>query len=858
MKRNTTLLFFLLLFSQVLPAFSQESVPVGHSQDPAFAGLAHDLDQYRSQRIREKIFVHTDKDSYLAGEICWYKLYVVEAGDHRPLDLSKVAYLEWLDKDNKAVLQAKIGLSDGRGDGSLYLPLALRSGNYKLRAYTSWMKNYGADWFFEKALTIINSRRSAEAPAAPPPPRYTVDLFPEGGNLVENIASKIAFRITDQYGKGVECTAVVTEDDQDTVVRFRPHRFGIGSFAFTPRPGHRYRSIFRLADGTAVNQLLPSAYKEGMVMKVTAEAGDRLRVELQAIPAPGLSGSSSLSGSSGSSNPAGTSAASGSSVYLIAHTRRSVKVAEAAELKDGRALFIVDKHNLGEGVSHLTVFNANKQPVCERLVFKSPSRLLNISVATDKLSYPVRSKISLQVNITGESTAATGTGTIRVAGGDTNRTTLNNVPTPGGAINGPQIADCSLSVFRLDSLQRVPADHISDWLWLASDLKGRIESPAYYFDHPEDEEAIDNLMISHGWRRFRWEDVLRHSAPSFQYPPEFNGAILSGRIVDARANPAEAKNILTYVSVPGTRTQFSTARSDDEGRVRLQMKDFYGSQEIVVQTNPVLDSLKVDIANPFSETYTDNPLPFFELPPQDSTMLSDKSVAMQVVNKYGGEKLKQFRLPEDIDTTVFYYQPDETYLLDNYTRFITMEEVMREYVKFMLVKKRGAHFHLPLLDIRNVRMFENDPLILVDGVPVTDIDTLMAMDPLKIRKLEMVNEKFFLGSATFDGIMNWTTYKGDLGGYVLDPRVTVLDYEGLQLKREFYSPSYETPEAVASHVPDFRNLLYWAPTIPTADSTGHAGCQFFSSDLPGKYVVVVEGLSADGKTGSALASFEVK
>ncbi|HXB92876.1 MAG TPA: hypothetical protein VNU72_11320, partial [Puia sp.] len=717
MKRITILLFFLFLLTRVLPALSQESVTAGHPQkDPILAGLAHDLDQYRSQRMQEKIFVHTDKDAYLAGEICWYKLYVVEAGDHHPLDLSKVAYLEWLDKDNKPVSQAKVGLSDGHGDGSLYLPLALRSGNYKLRAYTSWMKNYGADWFFEKTLTIVNSRRSAEMPPAPPPPRYTVGLFPEGGNLVENIASKIAFRITDQYGNGVECTAVVTEDDQDTVVRFRPHRFGIGSFTLTPRSGHRYRSIFRLPDGTAVNQLLPSAYKEGMVMKVTAETGDRLRVELQAT------------------------AASGSSVYLIAHTRRSVKVAEAAELKDGRAVFLVDRAKLGEGISHLTVFNAGKQPVCERLVYKSPSRHLNIAVGTDKTSYPVRSKITVGVTISGDS------------------------------------ADCSLSVFRLDSLQQIPADHIGDYLWLASDLKGRIESPDYYFDHPEDEEAIDNLMISHGWRRFRWEDILRHEAPSFQYPPEYNGAILSGRIVDTRANPVETRNILTYLSVPGKRTQFSTARSDDEGRVRLQMKDFYGSQEIVVQTSPVLDSLKVDIASPFAETYTDNPLPFFELPLQDSTMLSDKSVAMQVVNKYGGERLKQFRLPEDIDTTAFYYRADETYLLDNYTRFITMEEVMREYVKFMLVKKRGAHFHLPLLDIRNVRMFENDPLILVDGVPVTDIDTLMAMDPLKIRKLEMVNERFFLGSATFDGIMNWSTYKGDLGGYVLDPRVTVLDY----------------------------------------------------------------------------------
>jgi hypothetical protein len=104
--------------------------------------------------------------------------------------------------------------------------------------------------------------------------------------------------------------------------------------------------------------------------------------------------------------------------------------------------------------------------------------------------------------------------------------------------------------------------------------------------------------------------------------------------------------------------------------------------------------------------------------------------------------------------------------------------------------------------------------------------------------------------------MNWITYKGDLGGYVLDPHATVVDYEGLQLQREFYSPSYATEEQAGSHLPDFRNVLYWCPAVPQ-DSTGKSTLSFYSSDLPGKYVVLVEGLTADGDGGSGFASFEV-
>jgi len=175
----------------------------------------------------------------------------------------------------------------------------------------------------------------------------------------------------------------------------------------------------------------------------------------------------------------------------------------------------------------------------------------------------------------------------------------------------------------------------------------------------------------------------------------------------------------------------------------------------------------------------------------------------------------------------------------------------------MLVQKKGPHFHLPLYDYGTSTFFQGDPLILLDGVPVFDIDSLMILDPLKIRKLETVQHMYFLGGTNFDGIMNWTTYKGDLGGYNLDPHVTVVDYEGLQLEREFYSPSYETDDQVSTHLPDFRNVLYWSPVVST-NTQGKSDLNFYSSDMPGKYIVVVEGIADDGEAGSKLIGFEVE
>jgi len=791
MSINKIAVFLLILVSLAGQAFAQEPT----------ATLTTELDQYRSQRLQEKIFVHTDKEFYLAGEICWFKLYVVDASMHRPLDLSKVAYLEWLDKDNRPVLQAKIGMREGHGDGSVYLPLTLRSGHYKLRAYSSWMKNFGVDGFFEKSLTVVNVRKSPEMPAPLTALQYTVQFFPEGGSLVEGLSSTVAFKIADQYGQSTECTGVITEDDQDTVARFQSLRFGLGNFVLAPRSGHRYRSTVRLADGTAISTLLPAASKEGMVMHVSAEGEDRLQVDVQSTTAV-------------------------TDIYLLADTRQSVKWAGTTTVKDGKASFVVDRNRLGEGISHLTVFDSRRQPVCERLVFRLPSHPLQFDVKADQATYGTRKKISLTVSSAGDG-------------------------------NSPVAADCSVAVFRVDSLQTATTGHIFEYLWLGSDLKGKIESPEYYFDHPEDRQALNNLLMTHGWRRFHWEDVQSGKSPAFEYPLEYHGAIVTGRVVDARTGNPAAQNIQGYLSVPGTRTQFTSATCDQGGRIHFEMKDFYGGPEVVALTNPEDSAYRIEINNPFAEKYTETPLPMFEFPRMDSGLLTDKNVAMQVLNRYGGERLKRFTLLPGIDTSVFYYKADHSYLLDDYTRFTTMEEVLREYVVLILVQRRQGHFHLPVLDVNNNLFFETDPLILLDGVPVFNIDSLIALDPLKMRKLETVQHRYFMGGVTFPGILNWTTYKGDLGGYILDPRATVVDYEGLQLEREFYAPSYATDEQAASHLPDFRNVLYWAPQLPT-NGQGRGALSFYSSDLPGKYVIVVEGLAEDGRAGTGIASFEVE
>jgi hypothetical protein len=230
------------------------------------------------------------------------------------------------------------------------------------------------------------------------------------------------------------------------------------------------------------------------------------------------------------------------------------------------------------------------------------------------------------------------------------------------------------------------------------------------------------------------------------------------------------------------------------------------------------------------------------------------SIGMQVQNIYSANKLKQYYKPL-VDSSAFYGSIAKEYKLDDFTRFTTMEEDLREYIAEVNIVKTRGRFHIKVIS-HNGFLTEGDPLVLLDGIPIFNIDKVFTIDPLKVRKLDMINHIFYSGPIFADGIISYTTYKGDLGGSEINPHAVVLDYEGLQLEREFYSPVYQTESQQKSRLPDFRNVLYWSPDVNT-NTAGKASVAFYTSDRPGKYTGILQGLTADGQVGSYSFNFEV-
>jgi hypothetical protein len=753
--------------------------------------------QYRESNLQEKIYAHLDQAFYLTGETLWFKLYDVDGSFHKPLGVSSVAYAELLDRGNFPVLQAKIEMKNGFGDGSFFLPASLSSGNYKFRVYTNWMKNFDPEFFFRKEITIVNP---FVVPEAVPPSGghgYTVDFFPEGGHLVNGIRSQVGYKVTDATGRGAACRGFILDSRRDTIASFSPTKFGMGDFSITPQGQETYKAVVVRPDGVRTIHDFPAVESAGYVMQVT-DSSEYLVVKVR------------------------TSGVSDSQVLLFAHARHITEHAATGSLKNNKASFLVRKSDLAEGISHLTVFNERLFPVCERLYFIQPHKDLTISVQGNQDVYSARQKVSLVLQ------------------------TMKN----GGP---PTPANLSVSVYKSDSLGSRPAN-INHYLWLTSDLTGRIESPEYYFSAPTPEvlSGINDLMLTQGWRRFDWKDVLE-GQNHLAFLPEVNGHIITGTVTK---DHQPQRGIFTYLGSPGKIVRAYGSWSNNEGGVRFEIKDFYGPRKIILMTQTdSTQTFLVQINNPFSTVLDKIKLMPFTPDAKIKGALTDRSIAMQVQDIYYYDTYGSRFSKPTVDSMAFYGKADATYYLDDYTRFPIMEEVMREYVPGVFVRKRRDGFHFIVVDIQNKGVLAGDPMILLDGVPVQDTDDIMKVDPLTVKKLEVIQRQYYLGQAVFSGIVSYTTYKGDLGNLELDPKSLSLNYEGLQLRREFHSPEYRYQDR-KDRMPDQRYLLYWNANVAT-DAEGKQRLDFYTSDVGGRYEVVVQGMDSDGFSGSATYFFTV-
>lgn len=786
---NKIYLFFLLFFCFYAPINAQKNT-------------------YRPSinSIQEKVFVHIDRPAYLAGETMWFKINLVNAKNLAPLDLSKVVYLEVVDNNNNTPIQTKISVSKGFGNGAVYLPLSLKSGNYIVRAYTNWMKNFGAEHFFEEEVTIVNtyykSSPTAEAIEIEESP-VDIQFFPEGGSLVYGLRSKVAFRMVDKDGKGVDFVGALVNEENDTICLFKPSKFGIGYFFYTPELNSSVKAIIKSKANIIVSYKMPVPLSKGYVMQVADSSGEEIQVSIESTE-----------------NMKGN-------LTLVIGSSQGRKVLEKRMMEDGKVIFSIDKNKINEGVSQITVFNDGIQPLAERLYFKYPARSLKIKVNADSERFSKREKIDLKVSVT-PNTAT-----------DLARSNL------------------SMAIYQVDSLNNRKLKNMYHYLWLSSDLKGRIESPEFYFENITSSTigAIDNLMLTHGWRKFSFQEKNMANEGRYNFIPEYEGLTIKGNL-EGRSSEKHLANTPIYLASVGKIAHLYGSRSDEDGNFYFITDNLFGNQKLVLQSNEVNDDKisQIKFEDPFSKSFSDRKFEPFILSKNYQTTLSTRHVHMQTQNVYWGEKNHRI-LASAIDSSHFYEYLDNSYALDNYTRFPTMEEVMREYVPEVVVRKPDGNFNFRIVRAPHILHMDN-PLVLLNNIPVFNVNKIIEYNPLLVKQIDIIKDGYILeGEIVLKGVLNYKTYTNKLEDVNLDPETTIVDFEGLQIPRDFYSPMYGDL-GISSTKPDFRNLLFWEPSIVISDGESEE-LSFYTSDLSGNYLGVIQGINDRGEVGYTTFSFEV-
>jgi len=413
--------------------------------------------------------------------------------------------------------------------------------------------------------------------------------------------------------------------------------------------------------------------------------------------------------------------------------------------------------------------------------------------------------------------------------------------------------DCSIAAGSFHDNFKGQYLSLTNYLLIDHALNGFIYGIETYFqgDIESISSSINDLLIAFPGENPDWLTAKKVKA----FIPEYRGAIITGQVVHT-VTKEPTSGIYAYISTPGKNVQFNATKSKNDGQLIFEMNKFYGSNDVIIQTDYTKDTMyTIHIDNPFSEKYLEYNLPEINVDESMQTWIEQRSYNMQISNTYQKYETKLPPLTV-IDTTTFYNDPDATYFLDDFTRFIVMEEVLREYVYGTHVRKNKDGFYLRMIDLERNDIFMENPLMLLDGVAVFDADEIIALDPLKIEKIETVKRRFHKGNLDCRGIINLTSYDGNLPGFKLNENAVIIDYDGLQFSRQYKFPDYPKSTDKQSTYPDYRNTIYWNPNYNPADN-GETLVEFYTSDAIDKYEVIINGISKNGLPFSKKAYFKI-
>jgi hypothetical protein len=361
--------------------------------------------------------------------------------------------------------------------------------------------------------------------------------------------------------------------------------------------------------------------------------------------------------------------------------------------------------------------------------------------------------------------------------------------------------------------------------------------------------TIDTAVFIH-----RVDPMTEGSIPfQFNFLPETKGTTLSGIALE-QINKLPASDTRIHFSILGEEPAYFVTQSDQEGRFQVYTPTRRGYQEMfVVPEYEHGTPIEVLIDNDF----TSEPLPFapdsFSLNHTEQLQASRLALHMQLQGIFLADSVFDNRIfPKGTEPAPFYGTPEISVNIDDYVNLPNLEEIIENLIPKTHVMRSGGQMHIKI-ENENPMISMFPPLILVDDIPVFDMEVFMAIPPSKVDRIDVVPEVYVFGEVKYGGIISITSRQGDLASIKLPEGSYFFDYAA-------YHP--QLAQQLARHtgpakIPDTRNTLFWMDQLELHKDSSRK-FSFQASGVPGSYIILFRGISSDGGIVHGLNYFDVK
>ena len=480
---------------------------------------------------RELLYLQTDKGIYETGEDLWFKTYVMDAQSLALSDRSKTLFVEMLNAKDSIVWQEKYPVLSGIAEGHMYIDKDLKEGDYHIHAYTRFsFLNDTLRPVYPKKIRVVKSiaYKGTNSPQEESRPVARLSFFPEGGDLIDGIPTKVAFKAWDGKGMPAEVKGVLQENGKE-IARLETVHDGMGFVFMLPRKTSSYKVV--LSDGQEFS--FAEVADSGLSIYLRKQTDEYLEFHLcqpkEAAP---------------------------QKVKLMGRMRGKLYCMAEGTLQNILRIKIPVKEFPLQGIAEFTLYNENGQPMAERLVYVHPERKLHIELNTDSARYFTRGKGKLNVKVTDEA-------------------------------GNPVQAHLGLSIFDDAYQNELNPENMLSYCLLSTEIKGNIHNPAYYFDGNNKDRlsALDLLLLTQGWRRYVWEKADTAMLADCFLSDEIKGRQILGK----KKKQKELGNGEQLLQVSGPNTENRFVLIDSLGKFVVPTDLMLGLRGGYVYLKPMLD-----------------------------------------------------------------------------------------------------------------------------------------------------------------------------------------------------------------------------------------------------------------------------